>query len=199
MENEKLKKINLGYLLGYIFIPMLICAVCFWICSQFFADGGNMAVILTMGPSFLSFLWWVLGGRIIFKQNKKKLEKELDESGFERNQTFYGNGSVLVVDTVNGKIALTFFWNPGKRYVLPATRISKAWVDDGKSGVGFMEGSSRVSFLFYVDNVKVRINTFTSNKRWRMDSDYILTGISKADMMVKIIEESRSKVEVVAK
>ena len=45
--------------------------------------------------------------------------------------------------------------------------------------------------LFKVDDVKIRVNTFTSNQRWRMDSDYILTGISKADMMAKVIEEAK--------
>ena len=58
-----------------------------------------------------------------------------------------------------------------------------------------MEGSSRVSFLFNVDDVKIRVNTFTSNQRFRMDSDYILTGISKADLMVKILEEARGNVK----
>ena len=59
-----------------------------------------------------------------------------------------------------------------------------------------MEGSGRVSFLFDVDGVKIRVNTFTSNQRWRMDSNYILTAISKADMMVKILEEAHNnKVE----
>lgn len=79
-------------------------------------------------------------------------------------------------------------------FVFPVSRISKAWVDDGRHGIGFMEGSSRVSFLLLVDDVKVRVNTFTSNKRWRMDSKYILTGISKADMMIKVLEAAGAKV-----
>lgn len=37
------------------------------------------------------------------------------------------------------------------------------------------------------------MDTFTSNQRFRMDSNYILTGISKADMMVKTIEEAKKK------
>ena len=56
-----------------------------------------------------------------------------------------------------------------------------------------MEGSSRVSFLFSIDGVRIRVNTFTSNKRWRMDSEYILTGISKADLMVEILETAKSR------
>ncbi len=32
--------------------------------------------------------------------------------------------------------------------------------------------------------IKVRVNTFTSNQRFRMDSDYILTVISKVDISV---------------
>lgn len=58
---------------------------------------------------------------------------------------------------------------------------------------GILEGSSRVSFLFIIDGVQIRVNTFTSNQRWRMDSDYILTGISKADMMVEILNTARDK------
>ncbi len=55
-----------------------------------------------------------------------------------------------------------------------------------------MEGSSRVSFLFTIDqNIDVRVDTFTSNQRFRMDDKHILTGISKADLMVKNIEEAR--------
>lgn len=71
--------------------------------------------------------------------------------------------------------------------------MEKAWVDDGLSGAGFMAGSSRVSFLFIIDGIKVRVDTFTSNQRFKMDSDYILTGISKADMMVEMIEKAKKK------
>ncbi len=188
---EKVKKINIFYLLGYIFIPMIMCEICFLVSYLFFPKG-NGAVILIMGPSFLSFIWWVFAGSFIFKRKTKKFEKELDESGFNRNQTFYGRGKTVLVDLKNGKIGLVFFWNPFKTYTIPASRIEKAWVDDGKGGIGFMEGSSRVSFLFLVDGIKIRVDTFTSNQRFRMDSDYILTGISKADMMVKMIEEAKS-------
>lgn len=62
-------------------------------------------------------------------------------------------------------------------------------------GSGFMEGSSRVSFLFTIDDIKVRVDTFTSNQRFRMDDKHILTGISKADMMVKSIEEAKANSE----
>ncbi len=121
------------------------------------------------------------------------LEKKLDETGFTRNQTFDGKGVEVIVDTKKGQIALQFFWNPFESYILPASRIGKVWVDDGKSGAGIMAGSSRVSFLFTIDEVKIRVNTFTSNQRWRMDSNYILTGISKADMMIEILENAKKK------
>lgn len=191
MENVKVKKINVLYLLGYIFLPMIICAICFEASYLFFPEG-TMAVILLMGPSILSFVWWVFGGRFIYNHKRKELEKKLDENGFKRIQTFYGSGNMVVVDSENYKIAMLFFWNPFESYILPTNRISKAWTDDGKSGAGFMAGSSRVSFLFKIDEVTVRVNTFTSNQRWRMDSNYILEGISKADMMVEILEKAKS-------
>ena len=119
--------------------------------------------------------------------------QELEGSGFTPNHTFDSDGCTVVVDIVRGKIAMLFFWNPFQSYVLPASRISKIWTDDGKTGVGPLTGSSRVSFLFTVDNIRIRVNTFTSNKRWRMDSDYILTGISKADMMAEALEEAKER------
>lgn len=193
MENKKVKKINLIYLLSYIFAPILICVLCYVISMNHFPKG-NMAVILIMVPSFLAFIWWVFAGKIIYGKAKKKLEKQLEDNGFIRNNTFYGDGFTVVVDTENGKIALVSFWNPFENYILPASRITKTWVDDGKSGFGIFEGSGRVSFLFSIDNTKVRVNTFTSNTRWRMDSEQILTGISKADKMVEVLEEARKKV-----
>lgn len=192
MENEQIKKVNALYIFTYIFIPIAVSALCF-IISELFFPKGNMAAILIMGPVIISVIWWIFGGKIIFKQKQKKMEEELSQSGFNRNQTFYADGSTVVVDTENGKIAIIFYWNPFQRYILPANRITKVWVDDGKSGAGIIEGSSRVSFLFNIDNVKIRVNTFTSNQRWRMDSEYILTGISKADMMAEVIETARSK------
>lgn len=191
MENSKVKKINYLYLIGYIIVPIAVCAICFEASYLFFPDG-VMAVILLMGPSILSFIWWVFGGKFIYNQKRKELEKKLDETGFKRMQTFYGTGNMVSVDSENGKIAILFFWNPFESYILPTSRISKAWTDDGKSGAGFMAGSSRVSFLFIIDDIKVRVNTFTSNQRWRMDSDYILEGISKADMMVEVLEKAKS-------
>lgn len=193
MESQKVKKINLLYLLGYILVPIAVIVLCGWLGYIFCPDGGPMAPVLFMGPTFVSAIWWIFGGSMIYKNKKKAMEKDLDAKGFVRNQTFNGKTCTLIVDEINGQIALIFFWNPFESFILPASRISKTWVDDGAHGKGFMEGSSQVSFLFIVDGVKIRIYTFTSNKRWRMDSDYILTGISKADMMVKVLEAARAK------
>ncbi len=99
----------------------------------------------------------------------------------------------MIIDETDGSVGLIFFWNPFQTYVFPASRIQKAWVDDGRGGKGFLEGSSRVSFLFLVDGIKIRVDTFTSNQRWRMDSDYILTGISKADVVVQALNEARRR------
>ena len=54
-----------------------------------------------------------------------------------------------------------------------------------------MRGTNRVGFLFLIDNVKVRVNTFTSNQRWKMDDPKILEAISKADMMVQVLESAK--------
>lgn len=51
MQETKIQKINIIYLLGTIFIPIIICAICFTI-SAFFFPKGNGAVILIMGQAF---------------------------------------------------------------------------------------------------------------------------------------------------
>lgn len=188
--NEKIKKINALYLLLYILVPIAVIALCGFLYAKFF-PAGTMAPILSMAPTLLAAIWWIAGGRFLFKQKQKKLNEELKQKGFVPNSTFNGKGCYVVVDAQHGDIALLFFWNPFQSYVLPANRISKVWVDDGATGSGVMRGSSRVSFLFLLDGVKVRVDTFTSNKRWNMESNYILTGISKADMMANVLEEAR--------
>ena len=193
--NEKITKIDILYLLGYIFIPILICAIGYMLCYLCFRDGGNGAVITTLVPTLLAFVWWIFGGTIIFKRNTKKLIQRFADEGYTRNQTFYGRGKTVVLDVNKGVFGIVFFWNPFVTYVLPASRITKAWVDDGKMGSGFMEGSSRVSFLCTIDDIKVRVDTFTSNQRFRMDDKRILTGISKADLMVNAIEDAKKNAD----
>lgn len=190
---EKIQKTNYLYLLGYIFLPMIICAICYMICYFCFYDGGTGAVLTTLVPTILAAIWWIFAGAWIFKKKTTyKLSQEFKNQGLKANQTFYGRGKTVMLDIEKGMVGLAFFWNPFKVYVLPASRVEKAWVDDGKGGAGFMEGSSRVSFLCVIDGVKIRVDTFTSNQRFRMDDKHILTGISKADMMVKSIEEAKA-------
>lgn len=194
METQNIKKIHVLYLLCYILVPIGLIVLCGWLGAVVYSAQGSLASMLMVVPTVLSFLWWTFGGRWIYHRKKASVEKKLEEEGFTRNHTFNGGGCTVMVDVNRGQVALVFFWNPFDYFVFPVSRISKAWVDDGRHGIGFMEGSSRVSFLLLVDDVKVRVNTFTSNKRWRMDSKYILTGISKADMMVKVLEAAGAKV-----
>lgn len=190
--DQKIQKTNFLYLLGYIFIPIIVCALGYTLCYLCFRDGGTGAVITTMVPTILAIIWWCFGGSLIFKKKTKELEKRFTDKGYRRNQTFYGRGKTVVLDVDQGMMGVVFFWNPFATYILPASRISRAWVDDGKAGAGFMEGSSRVGFLFTIDqSIDVRVDTFTSNQRFRMDDKHILTGISKADLMVKNIEEAK--------
>ena len=191
-EDKKMKKVNIGYVLAYIFIPVLIVIACGAVAAVMDTTG-SLAVVLLFVPIVLAVAWWSFGGNFFYDKKKEAFEKSLDAQGFVRNQTFNGGNCLVAVDIEHGKIAVLFRWNMFQPYIFSAKRIQKTWVDDGRGGAGFMEGSSRVSFLFTVDDIKIRVNTFTSNKRWRMDSNYILTGISKADMMVAILNSAKAK------
>lgn len=192
MKGKSVKKINVVYLLCYIFFPLLICAVCYLLSAVYYPIG-TMAAVLIMTPTILSVLWWSFGGKCIYNLKKKGFEKKLSQDGFICNYTFYGRGCMVAIDADDGEIGLLFFWNPFHHHILPANRISKIWVNDGRSGKGFMEGSSQVSFNFIIDNIKVRVYTFVSNKRWKMDSNYIVNGVAKANKAVSMLEEARSQ------
>lgn len=193
--NTPLKKVNILYLLGYILIPLVICAISILIGNLAFHDGGNGAVVCFMIIPIIAIVWWIFGNSLIFRKQVRALEAKFAQEGYKRNHTFYGRGKTVVLDIEKGMLGILFSWNPFEPYIIPASRVQKAWTDDGKMGSGFMEGSSRVSFLFTVDDIKVRVDTFTSNQRFRMDDKHILTGISKADMMVKSIEAAKANSE----
>lgn len=189
-EETSIKKVNIGYLLPYLLVPaaVLVAVIVFGIK---FINSGISMLILILSALLFGFLWYYFGGKKLYNKRKTKMFEELEAAGFARNHTFHGDECVLAVDINRKNIALLFRWNPLRYYVLPADRITKAWVNDGRSGKGLLEGSSNVSFLFMIDRFKVQIRTFYSNQRYRMDSDEILTGISKADMMVEVIEAAR--------
>lgn len=191
MNGKPVKKTNAAYLLLTVCAPIALIVLGGAVGYHFFHDGGTGAVVCFMGPTILSVAWWILGPTTIWKMRKKKMVKDLEAQGFNRNQTFYGSNQTVVVDVRQGNVALLFFWNPFELFVLPASRISKAWTEDGAGGAGFLRGTSRVSFLFMVDNAKVRVNTFTSNQRWKMEDPKILEAVSKADMMVQVLDEAR--------
>lgn len=179
MGQQKMKKISVPYLLLQIFGPLAVMiaagAVSFSLLSE------NVGSIVFMVAFLAAVLWWSLAPTQIYKKKKEKKMKELDNAGFVRNHTFNADGCTVAVDIVHGKIAMVFKWNPGQCYVLSAGGISKAWVDDGKR----LGGTGRVSFLFIIDGVKVRVNTFTSNRVWGMNSSYVVEALSKADTMIE--------------
>lgn len=187
---EKIQKVNPIYFLFNIFLPVivLVAAVALGVILP-----EKVGLILSiLGVGFV-FLWCSFLCRKLYQTQEEKQMQALQEQGFVPNHTFSADGCTLTVDLNHGKIALVFRWNPGKAYVRPANAITNLRVDDGRGGAGFLEGSSRVSFLFEIEGTKLRVNTFTSNKRWRMDSDYILTGISKADVMVEALAAAGAK------
>ena len=191
MNAKPVKKTNIVYLLLVILVPIAVIILGGAIGANFFREGGTGAVVCFMCPTALAVAWWILGPTTIWNQKKKKMMKLLKEQGFNRNQTFYGSNQTVAVDIRQGKVALLFFWNPFELFVLPASRIARAWAEDGAAGAGFLRGTSRVSFLFLIDNVKVRVNTFTSNQRWKMDDPKILEAVSKADMMIQVLDAAK--------
>lgn len=185
MEQEKIKKVNVLYLLACIFLPIIAIVLASVISVILLPSGAGSVVIMVF--LLAAILWWAIGINKVHDKKKEEKLKELDSQGFVRNHTFNSDSCTVAVDVEHGKIALTFKWNPTQCFVMPANKITKMWVDDGKSPLG---GTSRVSFLFIVDGIKIRVNTFISNKVWSMKSSQVLEALSKADMMVETLRAS---------
>lgn len=185
---DKVQKTNYAYLLGYILIPLAVGALSVLIGRQFFQAGGVGAVVCFIGGPAIAILWWLFGGSMIYKLAKKKMLRQLDSAGIDRRQIFYSDSCVVSVDIRQGKIGLLFFWNPFGVQVVPASRVTRAWTDGAAAGI--IRSTKRVSFLFEIDGITIRVNTFISNQRWRMNDDKVLEGISKADLWVQVLEQA---------
>ena len=208
MERERIWKVNAIYLLAAVLVPaalVVITARQYWRLPEGWEPGlllqlppelpvqwpPEKAVLLPIVVLILCFLWWEFGVRGIYRVCLDGLERDLEKKGFRQDWSFTGRGCAVMLDEDAGRVALLFEWSPFRPYVFSAERIDRVWVEDGQRGNGVMRGSKRVSFLFTVGRSKVRVNTFSSNRRWKMDSDHILYAISTADMMADAIEEAR--------
>lgn len=188
--NQKIKKVSGLYLILYFIVPMIPVAVAVMLSLMIPEQEGRFAGISAV-LAIAAIAWWLAGWNLVLNMKKKSMAKKLDEAGFVRNHTFNGDKSTIVIDAQHGDIALLFCMNPSVIQIASMQKITRTWVDDGAHGKGIMRGSSCVRFCFELDGVIVKVNTFTSNKVWRMDSNYILTGISKADMMVNVINSAK--------
>lgn len=182
--DEKFQKINTGYLLLNIFGPIAVLVAGMALAMVLPNQMGLLVCIAVYG---FAVLWWAVLSRKSYEKIKDKTLAELETNGFTPNHTFNADGCTVSVDLNRGKIALLFRWNPTKAYIRPASALSNVRVDDGRHGAGILAGSSRVSFLFTVDGASIRVNTFTSNRRWQMNSDYIVNGVSKAEAMAEAL------------
>lgn len=183
-QNEKFKKVNPGYLLLNILGPIAVFIIGVVLAVILPENVGMIVSILTF---ILVVLWCAFLARKVYEKTRAKTIEELKCTGFVPNRTFNADGCTVMVDLGHGKIAMIFRWNPTKFYVRPASALTNVRVDDGCHGSGFMAGSSCVSFLFTVEGKKFRVNTFTSNRQWKMNSEYITNGIKKAEDMVNAL------------
>ncbi len=187
-----IRKVNPLYTIIYFMVPVLVFAVAAVIGINYDLIG-TAAVVSFFGPVVFAVLWYWIGNPLLFKLRRKKFERELDAMGFVRSYTFYGSSTITVIDEQNANVALLFRFHPFRPYIFPAARVKKAWTDDGRMGKGFKEGSSQVSFIMAIGRKKIRVYTFRSNRRFTMNSDQILTGISKADVVVEILKNAHDR------
>lgn len=195
MRSDRVKRTNYGYVLAYVLAPAALAALGVWVGRALLWGDSEWSRLCDMCPLLLAILWWACGGRVIFGLAQRNMLRRLDRADIDRRQIFFSDGCVVAMDMNQAKLAILFFWNPFALYVLPANRVKRAWTDDGAGGRGFLRGTSRVSFVFEVDGIQIRVSTFVSNQRWKLDDVRVLEGISKADQWVQVLELASRQAE----
>ncbi len=178
--SQELKKINPVYAVGFY----AGCVALFVIIVSLLETVGSV-VFAYLGLVPLALSIW--GPTLFFKAKVKKAKEDLASAGFTVNYTFNGRTVNFYMDFTKGQMAFIYKYNPFVYTILPLSEAKNPRVNDFKAGKGFMEGSNMVALEFDVQGKRQRIHTFTSNKRFTMNSKEILDGISKADMMCERI------------
>ena len=80
MNNEKIKKTNLFYLLIFILAPIVIGGAVMTI--VFFVLPENIGPMVSILVFAAAVAWWSYGAKAIHKRQQKKLEQQLDGQGF---------------------------------------------------------------------------------------------------------------------
>ncbi len=173
----KLEKFNFGFVAATVGIGIAVMVLSLVFNSMAFAPlmflGGLIFIIIAPG--------------LFYSIKRKKIAEELKAKGFNVNYTFTGRSLMFYMDYQNKQMAFFYKMNPTKVQIFPLSEAKNPRVNDFKQGKGFMEGSSFVALEFDVFGKRQRIYTFTSNKRFAMNSPQILDGISKADFMCEQI------------
>ncbi len=180
MENTQLKKFNIIYVVASYAVYLGLMAGCIALLE---ATGSMIFTYLVLIPMAL-IIW---GPNLVFKLRAKSIEKELQAKGFNPNYTFRAKTMNFYMDLNSNQMAFVYKLNPTHINILSIKEAQNPRVNDFKAGKGIMEGSNMVALEFDVAGKRQRIHTFLSNKRFSMNSNQILDGISKADMMCERI------------
>ncbi len=176
----KLEKFNFGYAAAIYGVGIAVMVLSLVMPELPFAP------LMLLG----GFLFMLFAPGVFYSIKRKKVAEELKSKGFNVNYTFTGRSLMFYMDYQNNQMAFFYKMNPTKTQILPLSEAKNPRVNDFKQGKGFMEGSSFVALEFDVQGKRQRIYTFTSNKRFTMNSPQILDGISKADFMCEQILKS---------
>ena len=118
----------------------------------------------------------------------KLAEKTINKTEEYNSNTFYTNNSIIRIYRQTGKIVYVANQNPFKLQVISAKDISNVRTYYIKGPFG---GTRYVCFEFIYQNKRVRIPTFTSRNMYSMESEEVLTALSKADTFCEILENAK--------
>lgn len=145
-------------------------------------DPLSLLIFLSGFALILLFIVFSIIGGIIFSICEKSKTKLLDKDGY--THYFSGSNIGLWIDVEKNKIWILAKYNPFDLQEIDPKEIESAKTEDGK---GFTGGTCIVQIVAVIGNTTLKIPTFTSRRLKSMESEVVLTAISKADKYVEAL------------
>lgn len=192
----KIIKINIGLLIAYILLAILlviVIAIFAYYCfipeePQPRLEGAKPYIVIlsiTLGIMIGLFLTFCMVAPLVRFFCKINFRNVCREKGCIYNYYLDDKSTLVAVDTRSRKMALLFKYNPTKTYVVSLDQVEAGNYNGVTAFSGGRTKEVYLSFLLYGEEIKVY--AFRAGEPFSLDSYVVTEAISKVSVMVEAI------------
>lgn len=176
------------YVVAVVVISLVVSGVCGFIWGSQVFWIVLLCTFFGMGI-YVFAMYFTFRNDISNKIMKKTVAKHEAEQGFMNSATFTSYKAIVKIDVTTGRFAYVAWMNPWEFQVFSFAEVEK--IESGYRP-GPFGGTNYIYFDFYYKGKRVRIPTFVAiHGMFRMDSQQVLDGISKADAYAELLKQAK--------